>query len=69
MEQIEEVEEMRNEEADDILQSMVEESIETNKKGRARQMLPRVSKTNHRVVVSETSDHNKNKKMGSRKQH
>ena len=69
MEQIEEVEEMRNEEADDILQSMVEESIETNKKGRARQMLPRVSKTNHRVVVPETSDHNKNMKRGSSKQH
>ncbi|KAF8099427.1 hypothetical protein N665_0244s0026 [Sinapis alba] len=56
-EQIEQVEEIRSEEADDIYQSIEEESVETNKKGRARQILPRLSKTNQRVVISETSDH------------
>lgn len=66
-EQIEQVEEIRSEEADDIYQSIEEESVETNKKGRARQILPRLSKTNQRVVISETSDHVKDMRRGSRK--
>lgn len=65
-EQLEEVEDMGKEEADDIFQSMVEESVEESKRGRARQMLPRQSKTNHRVVP-EVSEQHKESKRGSRK--
>lgn len=65
-EQLEEVEDMGKEEADDIFQSMVEESVEESKRGRTRQMLPRQSKTNHRVVP-EVSEQHKESKRGSRK--
>lgn len=50
-EAVEEIEEgINNETADDIYQSMVEESAEANKKGRSRQILPRLSKANHKVI-------------------
>lgn len=57
------------EEEEDIYQSRVEENIESTKKERARQMLPRVSKTNHRVVMPGTSNHIKDMKRGTRKNH
>lgn len=69
IEQLEETEEMRSEEADDVYQSMVEENVEASKKGRVRQILPRLSKTNHSVVIPGTSDHIKDMKRGSRKHH
>ena len=69
-EQTEEMEEMdKEEEVEDIYQSRAEESVEANKKGRGRQILPRQSKTNHKVVISETSDHIKDMRRGSRKNH
>lgn len=67
-ESLEDVEETRSEEVDDIYQSIVEESIEENKKRRARQVLPRQSKTNHRVVNPDTLNPAKDKR-GSRKNH
>lgn len=66
---MEEQEEFDNEEADDINQSKAEESVEINKNGRARQLLPRLSKTNHRVVNPETTNHIKDMKRGLRKNH
>ena len=57
------------EEEEDIYQSRVEENIESTKNERARQMLPRVSKTNHRVVMPGTSNHIKDMKRGTRKNH
>ena len=69
VERMEEVEEMRNEEVEDIVQSLAEDSVDANKKGRARQTLPRLSKTNHRVVNPEPSDHVKDMRRGSRKNH
>lgn len=72
IEEIEEEEEgeVENEEADDIIQSIAEENVEgkskENKKGRSRQILPRLSKTNHKVVL-EVTDQNKDMKRGSRK--
>lgn len=70
VEEEEEEGEVRNEEADDIIQSIAEESVEEkskeNKKGRSRQILPRLSKTNHKVVL-EATDQNKDMKRGSRK--
>lgn len=71
-EQIEELEEMDKEEeveVEDIYQSRVEENVEVNKKGRGRQILPRQSKTNHKVVIPKTSDHVKDMRRGTRKNH
>lgn len=69
VEQIDEVEEIGREEVEDIIQSKAEDSVEANKGGRVRQTLPRLSKTNHRVVIPEPSDHVKDMKRGSRKNH
>lgn len=68
-EDIEESEEVGTEEEEDIFQSRIEDSVEASKKGRARQILPRLSKTNHRVVIPEASDHMKDMRRGSRKNH
>lgn len=63
---MEEVEGDRVEEVDDINQSVLEQSVEVGKRGRGR---PRQSKTNHRVVIPEASDHIKDMKRGLRKNH
>lgn len=71
-EQIEELEEMDKEEeveVEDIYQSRAEENVEVNKKAKGRQILPRQSKTNHKVVIPETSDHVKDMRRGTRKNH
>lgn len=65
----EEREEVQSEKDEDIYQSLAEESIEDIRKGRARQILPRLSKTNHRVVNPETLNPAKDMKRGSRKNH
>lgn len=64
-----EKEEIRSEEDEDIYQSMAEECVEETKKGRARQILPRLSKTNHRMVIPETLNPGKDTRKGSRKNH
>lgn len=64
-EENEEVEELRKEDDEEIYKSLAEESVEDNKKGRARQILPRQSKTNHRVIT-EVKDM---KRGGTKKQH
>lgn len=62
----EEVEEYAEE---DIIQSNAEENVKNKSdKGRLRQVLPRVSKTNHKVVP-EATDQSKVMKRGSRKKH
>lgn len=68
VEEVEEVgeeegkEDLREEGEDEVYQRRFEESIEDNvkeiKKGRARQTLPRQSKTNHRVVIDRGSNKN-----------
>lgn len=69
-EAVEEIEEETNNEvADDIYQSMVEENAEANKKGRSRQILPRLSKANHKVIIPETLNRVKDMKRGLRKNH
>lgn len=67
-EEVGEMEERRTEEDEDIYQSLAEESVEENKKGRARQFLPRLSKTNHRVIP-EASDNNKDMRRGGTQKH
>lgn len=66
-EEVEEIEDMRNEEEDDIYQSLADESVEVNKKGRTP-VLPRISKTNQRVIP-EASEHIKDMRRGSKKNH
>lgn len=62
--------ETQSEKEEDIYQSLAEESVEETKKSRARQILPRLSKTNHRVVIPETTlNPAKDMKRGSRKNH
>lgn len=61
------------EEVDELAQTVtaeevLEDALRDKKRGRARQILPRTSKTNHRVV-SEASDHIKDMKRGARKLH
>ncbi|KAG2252305.1 hypothetical protein Bca52824_082441 [Brassica carinata] len=68
---LEEMEDEEIEEEDELsqettMEEKLEDTLSGKKKRRARQMLPRISKTNHRVL-QETSDHTKNMKRGSRK--
>ncbi|KAL0727335.1 hypothetical protein Bca4012_023428 [Brassica carinata] len=51
------VEEIENEDAEDVCQRRIEESIEA-KKGRIRQTLPRQSKTNHRLFQGRGTNKN-----------